>query len=138
MKLTHVGALVCLLVAGTSLEAAAQQQQPQDIVGRRIQGDRGSTRPYFQPHDAPYQGSFSRRWRQQLEESWGGIPANRGVPRHDYRFGLPRPGPDLIFVHPPGRYYYDCRGPACHRVWHRDGQRWGAGWGWHGWQPPTR
>ncbi|MEA3402075.1 MAG: hypothetical protein U9R79_12635 [Armatimonadota bacterium] len=134
-RILGIIAVACTLMAGTALQAAAQQDQPTDIVGRRIQGQIGASGPYFQPTERPFQGSFSRRWQDRLGEVWGDVPAGRGVPPpSEGPVFLPQPR-DLIFVHPPRCVpdrRYDSRASS-HGLWRRQQRHWGHGWGWSGW-----
>lgn len=72
--------------------------------------------PYFQPSPQPFQGSFSRRWQNRLNEVWGGIPADRGVPQRSRRFGFPRAPGQQVFVHPQPFPIIECFGTRCQRV----------------------
>jgi len=138
MRIAVVLTLAALMTVGVTFEAAAQRQPmagPQVDLGapssRGMAGQnvpwsgppranlgqpRSGVGPYFQPTPGPYQGSYSRRWQQQLNEQWGGIPSDRGVPRIDRRYGFPPPQGDLIFVHPYRWPRIECFGTRCRRA----------------------
>ena len=133
MKLTVVLTLAALMVLAFALDASAQRQPsgaPQVDLGGPTgypQGQQWSGPPrvdlgqprsggnYFQPTPYPYQGSYSRRWRGQLGETWGNTPYNQGVPQNEYQYGFPPQGPDRIFVSPYRWPTYRCWGSRCRR-----------------------
>ncbi len=118
-----------LVVTGLVLVAvlqAAAQQQPADIVGRRIEGQTGNPNPYFQATPQPYQSSYARRMQRQMQELWGNTTAGRGVPSQQWAPIYLPPPRDLIFVHPPQRPPLCPGSRGCYRFYRR-------GWGWRGW-----
>lgn len=138
MRIAVVLTLAALLTIGVAFEAAAQRQPmagPQvDLGAPSNRGVAGQDVPwsgppnvnlgqpqsgggaYFQPTPMPYQGSYARRWRNQLEQYWGGVPYNRGVPRAERRYGFPPPQGDVIYVHPYRWPTIECFGTRCQRV----------------------
>ncbi len=95
-------AIGCALALGLTLHAEAQQrpeQAPRDIIGRRIQGWTGSDRPYFQPTHRPFQSSYARRVRRQMQEMWRDTPAGAGARRWQMRFDSERSACDSGLVH---------------------------------------
>lgn len=139
MRLTVVVTLAVLLTLTFALEAAAQRQPsgaPRVDLGApsnrpptgfdspwsgppgvQFGPPRGGVGPYFQPTPSPFQSSHTRRWQRKLEEVWGGIPADRGVPKFDRRYGFPPRGRDVIFVHPRPWPIIECFGTRCQRVY---------------------
>jgi len=121
------------LLLAASLPAVAQgQRQPQNVIDRRIAGE-ANQNPYFTPNEQPFQGSFSRRWQQQLEQMYGGVEAGRGVPPPDNR-RIILPPRDLIFYHSP--YRVRCDRLGCYRIW--QWQRGYRGDSWYNWYGPIR
>jgi hypothetical protein len=129
--------VTALLIAGAVLQAEAQRQPsaaPQVDLGQPGQSAGNVQNPYFRPTERPFQGSFSRRWQRELQETWGRTPARRGVPPGAGGPGFAPPAEGPIFVYPPSH----CYGRTCHRRFHRQPPRWGFGWGWNGWQTQVR
>jgi hypothetical protein len=140
MRIAVVLSLGALMTIAVAFEAAAQRQpmagpnvnlDPGIPSQRGVAGQdtpwsgpprvnygqpRSGVGPYFQPSPDPFQGSFSRRWQNRLNEMYRGIPADRGVPEVDRRFGFPAPQRDVIFVHPRRWPTIECFGTRCQRV----------------------
>ena len=121
-------AMIGLMLAATL--SALAQQQPADIVGRRIQGQTANQNPYFQPNPQPYQGSYARRMQQQMQELWGSTTAGRGVPQQQWAPIYLPPPQELIFVHPPERRVRCAGSRGCARFYDRG---YPGGWGWGRW-----
>ena len=129
----RVRGTLTVVVIGLLLAAALQavaQQEPADIVGRRIQGRTDNPNPYFQATPQPYQSSYTRRMQQRMQELWGGTTAGRGVPRQQWAPIYLPPPRDTIFVHPPRR---GVRCPGSRGCYRFDGRGYPGGWGWRSW-----
>ena len=117
------------LVVAAALQAAAQQQ-PTDIVGRRMQGQTDNQNPYFRATPQPYQSSYARRMQRQMQELWGNTTAGRGVPAQQWGPIYLPPAHGLISVHAPERQLRWAGSRGCRRF-HRRGHP--DGWGWRRW-----
>lgn len=138
MRIVVVVALAALMSVAVAAEVAAQRipsgaprvdlgaPPNRGFVGRDIPWSgpprvnygqpRGGVGPYFQPTPQPFQGSEARRWQQKLNEVWGGIPADRGVPQIDRRFGFPRTPRERIFIGPRPYPIIECFETRCTRT----------------------